>query len=68
MQIRFFNIPISDNGVMLADCKKDLAYSLKGKDMKELRWVTTNKHNSPAADATQGYMCLFASVMPQNKI
>jgi len=40
MQIRFFNIPISDNGVMLADCKKDLAYSLKGKDMKELRWVT----------------------------
>jgi uncharacterized protein YjbI with pentapeptide repeats len=30
--------------------------------MKELRWVTTNKHNSPAAGATQGYMCLFAAV------
>lgn len=29
---------------------------------KELRWVTTNKHNSPAAGATQGYMCLFATV------
>ena len=40
MQISLFNIPISDNGVMLADCKKDLANSLKGKDMKELRWVT----------------------------
>ena len=31
-------------------------------NMKELRWVTTNKHNSPAAGATQGYMCLFAAV------
>lgn len=30
---------------------------------KELRWVTTNKHNSPAAGATQGYLCLFAAVM-----
>lgn len=29
---------------------------------KELRWVTTNKHNSPAAGATQGYLCLFAAV------
>ena len=29
---------------------------------KELRWVTTNKHNSPAAGATQGYDCLLASV------
>jgi len=28
----------------------------------ELRWVTTNKHNSPAAGATQGYLCLFAAV------
>jgi len=34
---------------------------------KELRWVTTNKHNSPAAGATQGYMCLFATVMPHPK-
>ena len=34
---------------------------------KELRWVTTNKHNSPAAGATQGYMCLFATVMRHAK-
>lgn len=31
--------------------------------MNELRWVTTNKHNSPAAGATQGYLCLFAAVV-----
>lgn len=31
--------------------------------MNELRWVTTNKHNSPAAGATQGYLCLFAAVI-----
>jgi len=36
-------------------------------NMKELRWVTTNKHNSPAAGATQGYMCLFAAVMGKLK-
>jgi len=34
---------------------------------KELRWVTTNKHNSPAAGATQGYMCLFATVTCKRK-
>jgi len=33
----------------------------------ELRWVTTNKHNSPAAGATQGYLCLFAAVTPNCK-
>ncbi len=36
-------------------------------NMKELRWVTTNKHNSPAAGATQGYLCLFATVMGKFK-